>query len=93
MVSAVQNVARWSALGVGLVYGFWHNNSLHKAAAQKEVQLAYQHKVDLINEAKAAYAKNKLAEQLTTGVITDPENPSFDLEKFISYAEQEDKQH
>ncbi|RUS30903.1 ATP synthase E chain-domain-containing protein [Jimgerdemannia flammicorona] len=52
-------VARWSALGLGLVYGFWHNSSLHKAIPVKEAQHVYNHKVDLINQAKAAYAKKQ----------------------------------
>ncbi|RUP45761.1 ATP synthase E chain-domain-containing protein [Jimgerdemannia flammicorona] len=90
MTSPVRNVARWSALSFGLAYGFWHNKSLHNAVPEKQAKFEYDHKVDLINKAKAAYAKKKDAEQ-PGSVITDPENPAFDFEKFITYIEQQEK--
>ena len=50
---------RWSALGVGVVYGIVHRNSLVKQAEHKRQQAEYAYKEELIKEAKAEYQKHK----------------------------------
>ena len=58
MLSPLQ-VLRYSALGLGLFYGFYHQlkiTSSEKAAAAKR---EYEHKQSLINQAKAEYSKLK----------------------------------
>ncbi|ODO08493.1 hypothetical protein L198_00223 [Cryptococcus wingfieldii CBS 7118] len=40
------------------------------------------HRAHLVQEAKKAYAAKKVA-GAATGLITDPEDPKFDLEKVI----------
>jgi hypothetical protein len=52
-------VARWSLLGVGVVYGAIHNNSLHKQAEYKRKQEEYHFKEQLIAEARTEYRRKK----------------------------------
>jgi F-type H+-transporting ATP synthase subunit e len=52
-------VFRWSALGVGVVYGIVHRNTLAKQAEYKRQQAEYAHKEELIKEAKVEYQKHK----------------------------------
>jgi F-type H+-transporting ATP synthase subunit e len=52
-------VLRYSALGLGVFYGFYHQRKItssDKAAAAKR---EYEHKQSLINQAKAEYSKLK----------------------------------
>ncbi|CAG8517776.1 22923_t:CDS:2 [Cetraspora pellucida] len=49
------NVARWTALTFGVVYGLWHSSSLKKSAEKESAAIRYRHKEELINKAKAAY--------------------------------------
>ncbi|RHZ55456.1 hypothetical protein Glove_415g39 [Diversispora epigaea] len=87
MTTSTANVARWTALVLGLAYGFWHRNSLEKSERMKAAIVNYQHKEELINKAKAAYAAKK-----SPNVITDPNDPNFDLERLIAhYSTQENK--
>jgi F-type H+-transporting ATP synthase subunit e len=52
-------VLRYSALGLGVLYGFYHQRSLTAAQKAAEAQREYEHKQKLINQAKQAYAKTK----------------------------------
>ena len=52
-------VFRWSALGVGAVYGIVHRSTLSKQAERKRLQAEYAHKEELIKEARAEYQRRK----------------------------------
>ncbi|KAG0171172.1 hypothetical protein DFQ28_000402 [Apophysomyces sp. BC1034] len=93
MNRAVVNVGRWSALAFGLVYGYTHNASLQKQEQQKKQQLDYHRKEQLIEEARAAYIKHKLAPTSVPVAkeSVDVESPDFDFEKFIAQIEAEEK--
>jgi F-type H+-transporting ATP synthase subunit e len=52
-------VFRWSALGVGVVYGVVHRNTLSKHAEHKRLQAEQAHKEELIKEARAEYQRQK----------------------------------
>ncbi|SAM04134.1 hypothetical protein [Absidia glauca] len=86
VTQAVVNVGRWSALAFGLVYGFTHNISLNKQAEEQQKQAAYHHQEDLIAQAKAAYAKQKLikADASPATVELDFENPDFDFDTYLT---------
>ncbi|PWZ03820.1 hypothetical protein BCV70DRAFT_210034 [Testicularia cyperi] len=86
--SPVLNVVRYSALVGGIGYGIVHRRTLQAKEDVKAAHAAYKHKEDLIKKAKEAY-KNRLVAKQDTGVITDPESPAFDLEKFLIKLEQE----
>ncbi|KAK3394504.1 ATP synthase E chain-domain-containing protein [Podospora didyma] len=84
-------VLRYTVLGLGIFYGFSHQraiNAANKAAHQKH---EYEHKQQLINKAKAEYAKTKgpaapaaTATQTSGGLNQDLSDPKFDLESYIN---------
>ncbi|KAH7026500.1 ATP synthase subunit E [Microdochium trichocladiopsis] len=80
------NVLRWSALAFGVFYGFTHQRAItaaNKAAADQKV---YDHKKQLIEQAKAEYAKKKNPTASTSeksGLNQDPMDPKFDLEAYL----------
>ncbi|GAA5796147.1 ATP synthase E chain-domain-containing protein [Helicostylum pulchrum] len=89
--SAVANVGRWSALAVGLFYGYTHNISLQNQAEQKKIEAEYHRKELLIEQARIAYAKKQsgVVDVPAPVVIFDVESPNFDFEKFIAHIEKE----
>ncbi|OKL56792.1 hypothetical protein UA08_07791 [Talaromyces atroroseus] len=85
MASQGVNVLRYSALVGGLFYGFLHQGTLTSQAKLAEQEREYKHKESLIQKAKAEWAKQHAppVDYSKTGLVTDPEDPRFDLEKFI----------
>lgn len=84
--SSAVNVLRWSALGFGVLYGIMHQSTIKTADRASAAKHDYERKEKLINEAKAAYIKRTMPQdKLTAGgdLITDPEDPKFDLEAFL----------
>ncbi|KAG0003089.1 hypothetical protein BGZ80_010783 [Entomortierella chlamydospora] len=79
-VNPVRNVARWSALAAGLVYGYVHHNNLTALEHNRAEKLKAEHRDQLIAKAKAEWVKMNTP---TGGVVTDPEDPNFDLEKVL----------
>ncbi|CAG9971289.1 unnamed protein product [Clonostachys byssicola] len=59
MASTGVNVLRWSALAVGVFYGFSHQRSITAAQRAQHDQHEYQEKQKKIDQAKAEYAKQK----------------------------------
>ena len=64
MATRETTVSSWTsvlgiALGVGVVYGIVHRNSLTRKAEYKRQQDEYAFKEELIKEAKAEYQKKK----------------------------------
>ncbi|KAL6250649.1 F1F0 ATP synthase subunit e, mitochondrial [Rhinocladiella similis] len=81
------NVLRWSALVAGIFYGFSHQRTITANTAAAHAQAEYQHKVDLIQKAKAEWAKKNLPPQAKTAsgdIITDPNDKNFDLEAYLT---------
>ncbi|KAL1919090.1 uncharacterized protein VTP21DRAFT_2471 [Calcarisporiella thermophila] len=93
MVSPLVNVARWSALGLGIVYGAYHRSSLTRAEERHRIEREWQHKQELIEKGRAEYARRKAEEagRAAGGIITNPEDPGFDLEKAVAYLESQEK--
>jgi F-type H+-transporting ATP synthase subunit e len=50
-------VLRYSALGAGILYGFYHQAKLSSASKLSAINREYAHKQELIEKAKAEYAK------------------------------------
>jgi len=82
MVSSTLNVARYTALVTGVFYGIYHRRTLQQAHDQEKEHHAIHQRQHLIAEAKEAWRKKQ--EGSKDGVITDPEDPRFDLEKLIA---------
>ncbi|KAI1612171.1 ATP synthase E chain-domain-containing protein [Exophiala viscosa] len=81
------NVLRWSALAAGIFYGFTHQRTISSNTAAAHAHAEYQHKLDLIQKAKAEYAKKNLPPQSKTAsgdIITDPNDKNFDLEAYLT---------
>ncbi|EEA22200.1 hypothetical protein EYB25_006571 [Talaromyces marneffei] len=83
MASQGVNVLRWSALFGGVFYGLYHQSALNTQAKQAEIEREYKHKESLIAKAKAEWARKNAPADSKNGLITDPEDPKFDLEKFL----------
>ncbi|KAM0424757.1 hypothetical protein ACHAPT_010067 [Fusarium lateritium] len=84
MASTGVNVLRWSALGVGVFYGFTHQRAITSAQRAEHAQHEYEKKEKLIQQAKAEFAKQKNPTAASAdSVITDPADPKFDLEKLL----------
>ncbi|RDW81757.1 ATP synthase subunit e [Aspergillus mulundensis] len=79
------NVLRYSALVAGLVYGFYHQSSITASTRRAEADREYARQERLIEQAKAEWKKKTQPQdsKSTGGVITDPEDPKFDLETFL----------
>ncbi|PFH48394.1 hypothetical protein AMATHDRAFT_5830 [Amanita thiersii Skay4041] len=82
MASPTVNVARYSALAFGVVYGWYHRKTLQTAHEQHKLDHALHEREHLIKEAKEAYRRQKEAKK-DTSVVMDPEDPRFDLEKLL----------
>ncbi|KAF8963942.1 ATP synthase E chain-domain-containing protein [Flammula alnicola] len=83
MVSTTVNVVRYTALFTGVAYGWYHRRSLQAVHDKHKLNDAAHHQEKLIAEAKEAWKRKKDAANDTT-LITDPEDPRFDLEKLIA---------
>lgn len=60
LISIYLQVLRWSALGAGIFYGFYHQMSLSSAAKTAAAHREFEHKQKLIEQAKAEYAKKNM---------------------------------
>ncbi|KAL0073904.1 ATP synthase subunit E ATP21 [Phycomyces blakesleeanus] len=74
---SVVNVGRWSALAFGIAYGFARNASLQKQEKQKEAQREYKHKEELIEKARAEYARRTNPSLLAVASEVKPKIVAF----------------
>ncbi|KAF8415948.1 ATP synthase E chain-domain-containing protein [Boletus edulis BED1] len=87
-MSSTLNVARYTALASGIFYGIYHHRSLQKAHDQEKEHHAIRRREQLIAQARDAWRQKKESAK-SDGVITDPEDPRFDLEKLFARWEKE----
>ncbi|KAK0747990.1 ATP synthase E chain-domain-containing protein [Apiosordaria backusii] len=78
------NVLRYSALGLGVVYGFYHQRQIYAADRAAAAQREYERKQQLIAQAKKAYAAKHKSAATASSASQDINNPNFDLESFIA---------
>ncbi|OCL12071.1 hypothetical protein AOQ84DRAFT_312823 [Glonium stellatum] len=81
------NVLRWSALGFGVFYGVYHQASISSREKIDKINRDYKHKEELITKAKAEWKKKTMPAESKTasgGIVTDPNDPKFDLEAFLT---------
>ncbi|KAI4200991.1 MAG: hypothetical protein LQ350_003560 [Teloschistes chrysophthalmus] len=87
MASSGVNVLRYSALLGGISYGLYHQSSLDAKRHKAHVEQEFRQQESLITQAKAEFKKKNMpAESITKGgqVISDPEDPKFDLEGYLT---------
>ncbi|MCJ1455540.1 hypothetical protein MMC28_005895 [Mycoblastus sanguinarius] len=87
MASSGVNVLRWSALFTGVVYGLYHQSAISAKSKINQIDAEFQHQSTLIQKAKAEWAKKTMPQDSKTtagGVISDPSDPKFDLETYLT---------
>ncbi|KAL8772300.1 MAG: hypothetical protein Q9209_002512 [Squamulea sp. 1 TL-2023] len=87
MASAGVNVLRYTALFAGVSYGFYRQSNLNAQSHKAKVDRDFAHQASLITQAKAEFKnKNMPSENVTKGaeVISDPNDPKFDLEGYLT---------
>lgn len=82
MVSSTVNVVRYTALLSGVVYGIYHRRTLQNAHDADKAHHAKHERETLIAQAKEAWKQKQAGNK--DGVISNPEDPRFDLEKLIA---------
>ncbi|KZT08593.1 uncharacterized protein LAESUDRAFT_723468 [Laetiporus sulphureus 93-53] len=87
MASTTVNVVRYSALVAGVLYGIVHRRTLQKAHDEEKLHHAIHEREQLIAQAREAWKKKQ--EGPKGSVVTDPEDPRFDLEKLFAKWETE----
>ncbi|KAI9787390.1 MAG: hypothetical protein M1816_007523 [Peltula sp. TS41687] len=81
------NVLRYSALALGVFYGMYHQTAITSRAKSAQDERAYSNQESLIAQAKAAYLKSRLPVEKKSesgNVVTDPMDPRFDLEAYLT---------
>ncbi|KAF8807898.1 hypothetical protein BYT27DRAFT_7189988 [Phlegmacium glaucopus] len=86
MVSSTVNVVRYTALFAGVVYGWYHRRSLQTTHDEHKLRDATHHRERLIAEAKESW-KRKQDSAKGAALVTDPDDPRFDLEKLVMHLE------
>ncbi|TFK56471.1 hypothetical protein OE88DRAFT_1729962 [Heliocybe sulcata] len=82
MASSTVNVVRYTALVSGVFYGIVHRRTLQKEHDEKKHHHQIHERERLIAEAKEAWKRKQ--ETSKDSIVTDPEDPHFDLEKLIA---------
>ncbi|KAJ7597292.1 ATP synthase E chain-domain-containing protein [Mycena floridula] len=82
MTSPTLNVARYSALVGGVLYGWYHRRSLQQSNNTHKLEHAIHERQRLVAEAKVAWKKQQESHKDT--IVTDPDDPRFDLEKLLT---------
>ncbi|KAI8958350.1 ATP synthase E chain-domain-containing protein [Daldinia sp. FL1419] len=81
------NVLRYSALAFGVFYGFTHQRSINASQRAAAAKKEYEHKQQLIEKARAEYARSKnpaTASSENGPLNQDPMGPNFDLEAYFN---------
>ncbi|KAJ2002841.1 hypothetical protein GGI02_003755 [Coemansia sp. RSA 2322] len=86
-VSSLFKIGRWSALAVGLSYGFLHARTLRNEASERRIEHEYARKVALIEEAKKKYAESKSPKGESGSEQFNFDDPSFDADKWAKHLE------
>ncbi|KAG8885550.1 hypothetical protein FRB98_001740 [Tulasnella sp. 332] len=84
------SVARYSALVGGILYGISHRRTLMAEEHKHKAERAVHQREELIQQARKMW-KEKQNPIKSSGIITNPEDPNFDLEKLIAKWEAESK--
>ncbi|KAF7337577.1 ATP synthase subunit e, mitochondrial [Mycena sanguinolenta] len=84
-LTAKLQVVRYTALFTGVVYGWYHRRTLQAAHDVHKIEAATHQREHLIAQAKEAWRKKQEAPKAAADtLVTDPEDPRFDLEKLIA---------
>ncbi|KAF6220106.1 hypothetical protein HO133_003237 [Letharia lupina] len=88
MASSGGNVLRYAALLTGVGYGFYHQASIAAQTKMAHIDREFENQASLISKAKAEWAKKTMPKEVKEGaVISDPNDPKFDLEAYLTMSE------
>ena len=86
------NVLRWSALGLGVFYGIYHQASISAKDKLEAAKREYQHKEALIQQARAEWAKthspSASSPTQTSAAKADPKDPNADLNTLLGITDE-----
>ncbi|CAF9907955.1 MAG: hypothetical protein HETSPECPRED_007947 [Heterodermia speciosa] len=83
MASSGANVLRYTALITGVGYGLYRQATITTQERIAQTNREYHAKSDLIEKAKVEWIK-KTKPREEIGVISNPDDPKFDLEAFLT---------
>ncbi|KAK6336428.1 hypothetical protein TWF696_001983 [Orbilia brochopaga] len=83
MASPTANILRWSFLAFGVLYGFQHQRTLYKQEREHHAKQEWDRQEKLIELAKAEYQKSLLPPEKRNTIISNPDDPKFDLEAYL----------
>ncbi|KAL9069527.1 MAG: hypothetical protein Q9161_005445 [Pseudevernia consocians] len=78
-------VLRYAALLTGAGYGFYHQASIAAQTKMAHIDREFENQASLVAKAKAEWAKKTMPKE--GGVISDPNDPKFDLEAYLTLSE------
>ncbi|KAI9638982.1 ATP synthase E chain-domain-containing protein [Dioszegia hungarica] len=83
--SPATTVVRYSALIGGVLYGLVHAGTVQSKYEDDQAKAQIARRSHLVDEAKKAYAQKLVADKAgnATQLITNIDDPKFDLEKII----------
>ncbi|KAF2281357.1 uncharacterized protein EI97DRAFT_368631, partial [Westerdykella ornata] len=82
-------VLRWSALGAGIFYGFFHQSAIKSQHQQAQAAAEWAHKESLISQAKAEWAKQHPSETpKSSPAKADPKDPNADLNALLGITDE-----
>ncbi|KAF8336938.1 ATP synthase E chain-domain-containing protein, partial [Cantharellus anzutake] len=82
MASPTLTVARYTALIGGIFYGIAHRRTLQAKANEKAIEHELHRRETLLEQARKAWAEKSTSKN--SDLITNPEDPKFDLEAFVA---------
>lgn len=79
------NVLRYSALGLGLFFGFRNDIALRCSAHEKAEKVKYENELKLVDEARAQYKKLHGPKEISSSgnIEVNLDDPNLDYEKVI----------
>lgn len=89
----MSQVLRYSALGAGIFYGFYHQRTIYATQRTEQAKQEYAHKQKLIDQAKAEYSKTKAPAPASSASATSgrkspdgllPHSHQFDMVAYLS---------
>ncbi|KAF2707933.1 hypothetical protein K504DRAFT_458412 [Pleomassaria siparia CBS 279.74] len=81
------NVLRWSALGLGVFYGIYHQSSISSRAKIAQAKHEFEHQQSLIQQAKAEWARSHPSEA-SSGAKANPQDPNVDLNTILGITDE-----
>ncbi|KAJ1302442.1 hypothetical protein OPQ81_002760 [Rhizoctonia solani] len=82
MASPTVNVVRYTALGAGIFYGIFHRRTLQTRLDNERAHEEEARHERLVKQAKEAWRRKN--DTSLSSLITDPDDPRFDIEKLIA---------